>query len=488
MTGIQAARIALPPLIAGVLIALSLPPWGWWPLAFVGFAWLYRAIEDVGPARRALLGWITGLGIYGVGLFWMSEFTLPGSVVAVFLSALYVALAALVVPATGAGRASAFPAAVVLTEALRQTWPFEGLPLAGSALGQAGGPLSGAARISGSLVLVALAATAGVCIVEAARARWVPAFAAAAVVVALPAVAWAVGVPERIGGIDVALVQGGGPRGFRAVDTNPTEVYERHADASTNLKPPLDLVVWPEDVIDIDGDIASDPIAAEMAALARRVQSTVVAGVVEGEGSDNFRNKAVAWDQTGGIADEYEKVRRVPFGEYVPMRSFIDKVADLSAVPRDAIAGEGPGVLNTRNADLGVLVSYEVFFADRGRAAVRAGAELILVPTNAASFKTTQVPTQQVAAARLRAIETGRDVVQAGPTGYGAFVRATGDVVERTVLGRQQVEARRMGLRRGLTPYARTGDAPLLVLATLALALPWRAAVVARPDAGAPVA
>jgi apolipoprotein N-acyltransferase len=309
---------------------------------------------------------------------------------------------------------------------------------------------------------------------------------AAAAVVVPSVLGGAIGPHAATSTIDVALVQGGGPRGFRAVDTSSIDVYERHVEASERLRPGPDIVLWPEDVIDIEGAINDDPLGVEMALLARRLRATVIAGVVEGEGSDNFRNAAVAWDRTGGIADRYEKVRRVPFGEYVPMRGLVRHLADLSAVPRDALKGEGPGLLLTRNVEVGVLISYEVFFADRGRAAVRAGADMIVVPTNAASFKTTQVPTQQVAAARLRAIETGRDVVQAGPTGYGAFVGADGKVRHRTVLSEQTVAERPVRLRQGRTMYVRTGDSPLLLAVVAALGGAWATVAVGRREEADP--
>src|SRR5207302_3197255 len=107
--------------------------------------------------------------------------------------------------------------------------------------------------------------------------------------------------------------------------------------------------------------------------------------------------------------------------------------------PRDAIPGHGSGLLKTPAGDLGVVISYEVFFPDRARSAINAGGSVLLVPTNAASFRTSQVPTQEVAAARLRALETGRDVVQAAPTGYTAIVDSNGQVHQRSQLGRQQV-------------------------------------------------
>jgi apolipoprotein N-acyltransferase len=169
----------------------------------------------------------------------------------------------------------------------------------------------------------------------------------------------------------------------------------------------------------------------------------------------------------------YDKVRRVPFGEYAPGRRLLARVADLSLLPRDAIPGSGPGLLRTPAGPLGVLVSYEVFFADRAQAATRAGARVLLVPTNASSYTTAQVPAQEVAAARLRAIETGRAVVQAAPTGYSALLDWTGRVVAQSGLGGASILQGTVGLRAGTTLYGRLGDGPVLALAVAAVALAW---------------
>jgi len=147
----------------------------------------------------------------------------------------------------------------------------------------------------------------------------------------------------------------------------------------------------------------------------------------------------------------------------------ISHLADLSAVPRDAIAGRGPGVLVTPAGPLGVMISYEVFFADRARAAVRAGAQVLLVPTNASSYTTSQVPAQELAAARLRAIETGRDVVQAAPTGFSAVVDAHGKVRRRSRLGPPDVVSATITLRDGQTLAVRVGDGPPVMVAVAAL-------------------
>ena len=126
-------------------------------------------------------------------------------------------------------------------------------------------------------------------------------------------------------------------------------------------------------------------------------------------------------------------------------------------MPRDAIPGRGAGVLDTGVGKLGVLISYEVFFEDRARAAVRADASVLLVPTNASSYRDAQVPAQEVAAARIRAIQTGRWVVQAAPTGYSAIVDHDGRVLESTPLGAPAVVEGIVQLRTGDTPWTVSG-------------------------------
>jgi apolipoprotein N-acyltransferase len=166
-------------------------------------------------------------------------------------------------------------------------------------------------------------------------------------------------------------------------------------------------------------------------------------------------------------------VHRVPFGEYVPDRSFFAHFADLAGVPLDAVPGHGSGLMRTPAGPLGLLVSFEVFYANRSHSSVRAGAELLAVPTNTSSYSTSQVPAQEVAAARVQAVQTGRDLVQASPTGYSAVVTQRGVVLARSTLGRRQVLTVEVALRRGFTPYDHWGDLPVILGALGAVVLGW---------------
>jgi apolipoprotein N-acyltransferase len=480
-------RIAAPSLAAGVLLALSLPPWGWWPLGLAGAGLWYWRLAGLRLRTRVWSGWLAGLGCYAIGLFWARAFNWYGAVVLILIEALFLAAPAALTPPLR-GRAPAFVGACTLAEALRMTWPFGGLPLGGVFLGQADGPLVQLARLGGPLLITAGVWAGGVAVATlitwlgAQKARPdAPAITGALVIGAGVIVLAVVGavVPDGgapVGTIRVALVQGGGARGVSKEEIDPSTVYAAQLSATyrvTSDRPHSELVVWPEDVVALDRPLAGSPEAATLSNLARALRTTLMVGVTEPASPTTFRNEIVVWGPRGNIVSIFEKVHRVPFGEYVPDRSFFAHFANLSGVPTDAVPGHGSGLVRTPVGPLGVLVSFEVFYSGRSHASVRAGAELLAVPTNTSSYSTSQVPSQEIAASVVQSVETGRDLVQAAPTGFSGIVTQRGVVVARSSLGNRQVLFATVALRRGMTPYDHWGDLPVLILSALALAAGW---------------
>ncbi|HUE08817.1 MAG TPA: apolipoprotein N-acyltransferase [Acidimicrobiales bacterium] len=484
---LRRGRVALPSVAAGVLLALSLPPWGWWPLGLAGAGVLYWRLAGLRLRTRIWSGWLAGLGCYAIGLFWARAFNWYGAVVLILVEALFFALAAALTPPVR-GRAPAFVAACTLAEALRMTWPFGGLPLGGVFLGQAGGPLVQLARLGGPLLITSAVWAGGVAAATIAtwlwarRSRAAAPSVAGAVVIAVALVAMTVAgaaVPDGgspVGTVRVALVQGGGQRGVSKEQVSPTTVYDAQLSAMYAVAvahPHPELVVWPEDVVALDRPLAGSPEAATLSRMAKRLRTTLMVGVTEPASATTFRNEVVAWGPRGNIVGVFEKVHRVPFGEYVPLRSFFAHFADLSGVPTDAVPGDGTGFMRTPAGPIGLLVSFEIFYAGRSHESVRAGAELLAVPTNTSSYSTSQVPTQETAAGVVQTIETGRDLVQAAPTGFSAVVTQRGVVVERSDLGKRQELFATVALRRGMTPYDHWGDLPVLILSALFLVFGW---------------
>ncbi len=478
------AAVPLPGAVAlavacGAAWALAAPPRGWWPVLPLGVAALTIALYGRGLRARLLLGALAGVVLYAATLVWLTGFAVAGYVAVVLLETVMLAVAVGLVPTARSGRWSggwwALPAALVLLDAAQTRFPFDGFPLPALVLSQLDGPFALAAPVGGSLLVTAVAGTAGVGLAAVFLARGkrrLVAVGTAALLAGAPLAAGAAVTTTPTGSLDVAVVQGGGPRGLRAVFTNPQDTTDRQFAVAEQITGTPDLVLLPEAVISVKGSIAGTMAEQRVAALARALDAPVVVGVAESAGS-GFRNAAILWGANGERLGRYEKEHRVPFGEYIPGRELLERITDLTAlVPRDAIVGEGEALLDSPVGPLGVVISYEVLFADRVREAVTAGGQIVLVPTNAASYVTEEVPAIEVAAARLRAREFGRTVLQAAPTGYSAVVLPDGRVVAQTELGAPGLLRESVPLRTGLTPYARVGDLPFLLLAVVALMAP----------------
>lgn len=480
-TGLARFLPALTALAGGGLVAFSLPPWGWWPLAFVGLALFERAVADAPAGARFRRAWLTGVGVLAPSTIWMAAFTAPGYVIQVVV---FSALLGGLVAASPAGpwRWLALPGAYVTFEAVKGRFPFGGVPLSELAMGQVAGPLGGLARVGGVILVGLVTGLVGMALAAAARQAWKPAAAlAAAVVVALGVAAVAPRAEDSTVSVRVAYVQGGGEQGTRDAETDDREVFLAHYDATRDALDPgeVDLIVWPENVVNVDGPIETEREGEELAALAEELETPLVAGVVEGAGPDHFTNASVVFGPDGTVVARYDKVRRVPFGEFVPFRGLLEPIAGSALPSKDAIIGEDQNTLDvvvTRadrtdeeaDARLGVMISWEVFFGDRGRDGANgagAPADILLNPTNGSSYSGTLVQSQQVASSRLRAIETGRWVVQAAPTGFSAFVSDAGVVHERSGVSERRVETREIPFRNGRTLWMVWGPWPPFLLA-----------------------
>ncbi len=508
-------RVAAPALavLGGFLVALSMPPWGFWPLALIGIALLEVSLGARPSRRRRLLhGFVFGLAWMSMGMGWMWFLTVPGYLVASTVFAGMHAVAALAAP-TGTWRVIGRPAAHTLVEALRLAWPFGGIPLATLGIGQASGPFLGLAGVVGVLGLTWVTFQIGAAIAGPAPVvpTWVApatgkrrgvgtrgaphgtlALGAIAVLVVLGAIAPSGAATGRT--LTIAAVQGGGEQGTSALDVPSALVTERHLDTTAAIDPDdpaladLDLVLWPENVVTMRREpFEGSAVNAAIAEQAARLGVPISVGITEDAdvtgrgGPDRFTNAQVVVLPDGSVTSRYDKVRRVPFGEYVPLRGLLEAVgAPIDQIGRDAVSGTEPAVLDIPAPDTdgpgtraAVAVSWEVFFAGRVREGVREGGEVVLNPTNGASYTGTILQTQQVASSRLRAVETGRWVVQAAPTGFTAFVSPTGEVVQRTGVSERAVLVDTVDLRSGQTWYTRLGDAPIV----LALVVLWAASV-----------
>jgi len=502
--------------LGGLLVAAALPPWGFWPLAFVGIALYETSAQDATTGRQRLArGWLFGAAWLFPGMCWMWFLTAPGYLVAASMFAGFHAVAAWAAP-RGPWRVIGRPVAHTLAEALRFCFPFGGVPLASLAIGQAAGPFATVVRVGGVVLLTwfvfqvgfALSGPAPV-VPQLARKRGVTAkgewhgvsgFAVALLIwlVLAPMADGSVGVDYKLASLRVAAVQGGGPQGTHAVDNADEEEacreaggtvctpFDRSLQATATIEAgSVDLVVWPENIVDVDTFTTSVELSL-IAEQAQRIGAPISVGITEETDDDRFTNAQVIVTTDGDVTSRYEKVRRVPFGEYMPLRGLLKALgAPTDLVPRDAVAGKGPAVLELPDGTkLATVISWEVFFGGRANEGVEAGGEVIINPTNGSSYTWTVLQSQQVASSRLRAIEQNRWVVQVSPTGFSAFISPEGDVFQRTSVSEQEVITRTIELRGVYrTWYSHTGDLPWVALMLLVFMLAtWRSASGADPS------
>lgn len=465
--------------LAGLLIAAGLPPWGWWPLTIAGLALWFQLLDRMTPHGRFGRSLLVGAAWIFPSTVWMADLTPIGWPVAAAAFSVMIAMVGWITPSDRGYRGAVFCAAVVLAELVRWNWPFGGVPISTLAMAGVATPLAASVRLFGSPILVALMALAGV-ILAGLVTRRRASLAAIAVLVVVPVAGLAPWATTNEGdSIRVAVVQGGGPQNTRADVCQNRGVFERHMAAGALIaqtagEEPVDLVLWPEDVVHpVVGTTTSSPCpepllgrseaASRVSQLADDLNAVLVTGWFEPSADRTAnRNYSIVSDSSGATRDSYDKVQLVPFGEYVPLRGFVERFS--GELPgRDVRAGTDPAVVDSELGPLGVAISWEVFFDHRARDAIGNGGTVLLNPTNGSSYWLTIVQSQQVASSRLRALETDRWVLQAAPTGFSAIVNPSGEVIARSGVSEQRVLFETIELREGRTLAVVVGAWPVLV-------------------------
>jgi apolipoprotein N-acyltransferase len=501
--------------LAGALTALGFEPWHWWPLVPVGVAVLTLLVRGARARRGAGLGAVYGVAFMLVLLPWLQVIGTPAWLALAVIEGLFYAL-------VGAGtalvcRLPGWPLWAACTwvgaELLRGAVPFGGFPwgrLGHTAVGLPPAHLVGLVGTAGVTFAVALVGTVlawALLRVRRRPLRSAVAVAAVCVLVSLPALAGTVlgrpdggalgpdagdGARRASGEVRVAVVQGNVPGVGLDAFAERRAVLDNHVQATLDLArriaagqaPRPDFVVWPENSSDLDPyqDAAA---RADIARAVRAVGVPLLMGSVVGgqDDSDGWRNRVIVWSSQGLPRDYYDKIHPVPFGEYIPLRSVLaPRIPALDQIPSDMVPGRRPGVLDVAGVRAGVLLCFEVGYDGLVRDLVHRGAELIVVPTNNATYTGTGQIEQQFAMSRLRARETHRSVVVASTNGISGIIGPDGDVLARAPVRTQAVLEARIPLSQVITPAMRFGAWIEGVLALVGLLAAAAGALVGMAD------
>ena len=487
----------------GLALTAAFPPLGVWPLAPLGPALLVLALQGRSLRVSVLAGLLFGLALFVPLLSWLINLAWYAWAALAIAEAVIFALLC-------AGQRvllslRAWPVGVagwwVAAEALRGRWPYA-FPWGRLAMSQAGTPAAPWAAVGGAPLLTFLLALTGSTLAWLVlRRRIVPAlaFAGALGLTLAGAVLPVDPVPPGTPAATVAAVQGDVPHARNLPNLlRATTVTQNHAAATerlaaqvkAGLKPAPDVVIWPENATDLDPRFYP-PVFGTIAAAVRAIGRPVLVGEVL---EDPQRNVGQLWTPARGPGPLYVKRQLVPFGEDIPFRGLLSHITSLGALqPHNFTAGRRPVVFHVGRIRLGDVICYEVGFDGLVSSEVRAGANLLTVQTNDATFEVDGQrgeSLQQLAMARIRAVETDRAVVVASTTGVSAIIAPDGTLVAHTGTWQRAVLESRVPLLNTTTLAIRLGGWPEFLITALTLAaFAWavsRRAVAARRRPSAP--
>ncbi|WP_405964900.1 apolipoprotein N-acyltransferase [Streptomyces sp. NBC_00723] len=471
--------------LAGALPVLAFPApalWWWAYLALV--PWILLARSAPTGRRAAYDGWSGGFGFMLAMHHWLLPslhvFTL---VIAALLGALWGPwawlvrrfLTADVIPSRG----RVFAALLVLPSgwlAIELVRSWQGLGGPWGMLGASQWQVEPALRLASvggvwllSFLVVAVNVSAAVLVsVPASRA---PAVAGLVATAATASAAWMWAPrPDTDGQTRIAVVQPG-------VIDGPDRRFDREEQLTRRLVgQDVDLIVWGESSVGYDLDDRPD-LARRLAELSRVTGADILVNV-DARRSDRpgIYKSSMLIGSEGPTGDRYDKMRLVPFGEYIPARSLLGWATSVGkAAGEDRRRGTEQVVMDAGHGlRIGPMVCFETAFPDMSRHLAGDGADVLVAQSSTSSFQHSWAPAQHASLGALRAAETGRPFVHSTLTGVSAVYDASGRRMGSWLGTEASTTAvYDVPLADGVTPYVRYGDWPvhgaLLVLLALAL-------------------
>jgi apolipoprotein N-acyltransferase len=482
---------------AGAAFNLGFAPYEWWPVALLAPAVLFALIRGLPPRRALAVGWAFGIGLFGLGTYWLYTClhifglvpiwltlilqTLLIAVMAGYLAALCYLANRFWLKPSATRDWLVLPALWVLIEWLRG-WLLSGFPWLSTGYALIDSPLAGWAPLFGVYGITWAAAALSVAVTVvflpgAARSRRAAAIGVVIVLLAAPALlrmhSWtqSAGAP-----IAIAAVQGAVPQDQKWQIKNRQMTLDRYWRLSEQAWGAR-IIIWPESALPAIANNLQDYLD-KLREQGRAHDADFAIGLVnfDVDTMQYFNGLLVMPVSPQDRGGWYYKRHLVPFGEYFPVPATVRSWMRLMSLPNEDFT---PGTarqptLSAAGQKLGLTICYEDAFGSQQLAVLRKASLLINV-TNNAWFGDSMAPHQHLQIARMRALEAERYLVQASNDGVTAAVDSHGRIIASLPQFVEGVMRAEIEPRLGLTPYARFGNYPVVAgaLALLALAV-WR--------------
>ena len=484
-------------IIGGLVSSLAFPREGIWPLIFVSVILLLASIRSLRFWSATFIGFAGGVAFYTSQIEWMSLYLGPVpwlalSILESFIFGFGMGLIAMIWNWLDHRVKGSFKG-LVIALAIASAWtarewvsinvPYGGFPWSRLAQTQSDSFLADWVYLAGfsslSFIVALIAALLLGLKRDQLRGNIVTGLALGTSLL-IPALLVVPAAAES-GSYVVAAVQGNANAGLFA-NTERGSILKNHIEASKllasqPLADQIDVVVWPENASDISPfkDVTTSTTIQNLVNDDFKVP--LIFGTITERG-DKIFNSSILWEPGIGPTDWYDKKRPVPFAEFVPDRDFWYQFAPdlIGLISRGYTFGTRDGIFEVNGTKLGALICFEIAIDDIGRNLVGDGAELILSQTNNADFGQSDETFQQAALARLRAIETGRSVVNISTVGVSAIYAADGKILASLPTFEAGVMVTEVPLRTSMTPamiigpiFDLTNNAAAFALAALAI-------------------
>jgi apolipoprotein N-acyltransferase len=494
--------------LSAALLVFSFPDFNLWPLAWVGFIPLFLAIARRPSRGRAfLLGWITGTLFFYGSCYWLTHamiryggiptwvaylLIIPPTVIAGLFPALCSMTLARVVARWGAR-------ALFVAPLLWVTFEWARLGLIGqlwNAIGysQAYVPSLiqtarwGGVYAVGFFIVMMNAALAYALLQRNARALKVAAATILCVLVIIflstlrtVVITSDIRKPDAV----IVAVQPNVPMDQQKSIAETAALMERHYSLSeSGLSKEGDelsglprIVIWPESPMYFS--YAQDSEFRELVArFAAKNRASVIFNAMEPAPAGGTYNSAVMVNQEGRLVAQYDKIRLLPFGEYVPLPRWLPGVSSIPAMVGDFTPGAEYTLMPLGDARAGVFICFESAFPSISRHFAEDGADVLVNISNDGYLGQTPVMRQHLANTIFRAVENSRPVVRVTNTGITAYITERGNVMDATEGFQPAVRTWTVSRSfQGKTFYTRFGDVfvGLCALISLVVALTsWR--------------
>ncbi len=474
--------------ISGLVSSLAFSPYHIFPLVFVSLAVIIYLWTISKPSQAGLLGYVFGLGYFGVGVSWLhisinlyGGIQLIGSYLLTFLLVAFLAL----FPALCGYLSSrlylqkwpmmalvtGIPVYWTLSEWIR-SWIFTGFPWLNIGYSQTESILNGVAPVLGVFgvcLATAMISSSLVALFIAGKNRYLLSISTVLIIMlaswASGKIQWSRSIEETL---NVALIQGAVPQEIKWAPAMRQPTLDLYRDM-TLAHLDKDLIIWPEAAIPAYYHQMQDYIN-ELSQLAKNNGLNLLTGIPVYDGNtEEFFNSIVL---LGEDTEFYYKRHLVPFGEYLPLKFLLGGIVKILNIPMaDFSSGpDTPPLFDTGRYKFGISICYEDIFGNEIIQALPDVAFLVNV-SNDAWFGDSAAPHQHMQMARMRALETGRFMLRATNTGVTAIIDEKGRIVSSSPQFTAVSLTGEVRLFAGHTPYSKFGNYPVMSYCLLILAL-----------------